>query len=153
MKHYLILLLFTLVPAAVYGQTGKSHLNLNKNGLALGGYDAVAYQTQQKAIEGKSTYSYRYNDAVYYFASENNLLLFKKNPEKFLPAYGGWCAYAMGDSGDKVKVDPETFKIINGRLYLFYNFFFNNTLDSWNENETVLKRNADNNWNKIIHAK
>ena len=71
-------------------------------------------------------------------------------PEKYEPAYGGWCAYAMGNSSEKVEVDPETFKIIGGKLYLFYNFYFNNTLKSWNKNETGLKTKADGNWNKFI---
>jgi len=48
---------------------------------------------------------------------------FKANPEKYEPAYGGWCAYAMGENGEKVKIDPETYKIIEGKLFLFYNFW------------------------------
>jgi hypothetical protein len=59
------------------------------------------------------------------------------------PAYGGWCAYAMGSTGEKVSVDPKTFKIVNGRLNLFYNRFFNNTLDDWNKDEVNLKKKAD----------
>ena len=56
--------------------------------------------------------------------------VFLKNPTNFEPEYGGWCAYAMGDSGEKVTINPETFKIINGKLYLFYNAFLTNTLKS-----------------------
>ena len=62
----------------------------------------------------------------------------------------GWCAYAMGAKGEKVEVDPETFKIVDGKLYLFYNKFFNNTLESWNKDEARLRSNADKNWSKII---
>ena len=57
----------------------------------------------------------------------------------------------MGKSGDKVEVDPETFKILNGKLYLFYNKYFNNTLKSWNKDEVNLKAKADANWQKIYH--
>ena len=63
----------------------------------------------------------------------------------------GWCAYAMGAKGEKVSIDPETFKIINGKLYLFYNSYFNNTLKSWNKNEPTLKAKADVNWKRIYH--
>jgi len=51
----------------------------------------------------------------------------------------------MGELGEKVRIDPETFKIVNGKLYLFYNFFFNNTLKDWNDNEKHLKSKADKN--------
>jgi hypothetical protein len=78
------------------------------------------------------------------------LLKFKANPEKYKPAYGGWCAYAMGENGEKVKVDPETYKIVDGKLYLFYNFWTTNTLDDWNKNEKKLKEAADRNWSKIV---
>jgi hypothetical protein len=90
-----------------------------------------------------------HNGATYYFLSDENKSKFVANPTQFEPKFGGWCAYAMGDSGEKVKIDPETFKIVDGKLYLFYNFFFNNTLKDWNENEKVLKQKADENWSKI----
>ena len=64
--------------------------------------------------------------------------------------FGGWCAYAMGDNGEKVDIDPETFKIIDGKLYLFYNAYFNNTLNSWNKDEKNLKNKANNNWSKLL---
>ena len=74
---------------------------------------------------------------TYYFYSEENRLQFQNDPGKFEPAYGGWCAYARGNTGEKVKIDPETYKVLEGRLYLFYNFYFNNTLKTWNQKETV----------------
>ena len=86
---------------------------------------------------------------MYYFISNENKIIFIGKPEKYEPTYGGWCAYALGNSGEKVKVDPETFEIINGRVYLFYNFFFNNTLEDWIDDEMNLKLMADKNWKKI----
>ena len=85
----------------------------------------------------------------YKFASAANLETFKKNPTKYEPAYGGWCAYAMGAKGEKVEVDPENYKIVNGTLNLFYKSFFSNTLDDWNKNETKLRKQADVNWLKL----
>ncbi len=85
----------------------------------------------------------------YYFSSASNRDLFKSQPDKYEPQYGGWCAYAMGSSGEKVEVDPETFRILEGKLYLFYNKFFNNTLNSWLKDEKKFKSQADANWFKI----
>jgi hypothetical protein len=86
---------------------------------------------------------------TYYFSSAANKEVFKKDPAQYEPQYGGWCAYAMGSKGEKVPIDPETFKITNGKLYLFYNKFFNNTLTSWNKDESGLMNKANVNWGKI----
>ena len=128
----------------------KKHFNL-ENDLALDGYDAVAYLNQSKAIKGNKSNSVIYEGVTYYFSSVVNKNEFLKNPSKFEPAYGGWCAFAMGSNGKKVSVDPKTFKIVNGRLNLFYNRFFNNTLEDWNKDEANLKRKADLNWQKTFH--
>ncbi len=128
----------------------KKHFNLEKN-LAIEGYDPVAYFKQSKAVEGKKEFSVIDQGVTYYFSSIVNRELFKSNPAKYEPEYGGWCAFAMGSSGEKVNVDPETFKVVNGKLYLFYNKFFNNTLKDWNKNENNLKTKADANWAKTFH--
>ena len=120
------------------------------NGLAIQGYDPVSY-FKGKPEKGSATYSYTYDGVVYRFANAANLATFKQNPGGYEPQYGGWCAYAMGAKGEKVEVDPETFKIINGKLYLFYNHFFNNTLKTWNTGEAQLKPKADANWQKLYH--
>ena len=123
--------------------------NLNKSDVAIQGYDPVAYFKENKAIKGKKNLAVLAHGVTYYFSSLENRELFRKNYIAYEPQYGGWCAYAMGKDGDKVEVDPETFKIVNGKLYLFYNAFFNNTLKSWNKNEATLKANADQNWKKF----
>ncbi|KYP13696.1 YHS domain-containing (seleno)protein [Flavihumibacter sp. CACIAM 22H1] len=142
-----VYLLFLYLPARP--QTAATHWNLEK-GMALQGYDAVAYHSQQKAVKGTARFAVTHLGAVWLFASAENKEIFRKNPEKFEPAYGGWCAFAMGDSGKKVEVDPDTFKLIDGKLYLFYNKYFTNTLLSWNKKESVLKAKGDANWEKII---
>lgn len=123
--------------------------NLDKK-VAIQGYDPVGYFKQNKAVKGKKEIAATYEGVIYYFSSVENKNLFLKSPAKYEPQYGGWCAYAMGDSGDKVEINPETFKIIEGKLYLFYNAYFNNTLKSWNKNEASLKAKADANWKKVI---
>ena len=129
--------------------TRTKHFNLEKN-LALQGFDPISYFTKGKAIKGNPKIVANYAGIDYYFSSEANKNLFVANPSKYEPQYGGWCAYALGEKGTKVEIDPETFKIIDGKLYLFYNAFFNNTLTSWNKNEKELKSKADKNWEKII---
>lgn len=151
--RYLILILLFCSTIIFAQNTPINHLNIDKNKLALEGYDAVSYITMNKAIKGNKDISYSYQGATYLFSSKQNLEKFKASPDKFLPQYGGWCAYAMGYSGDKVEVDPETFKIKDGKLYLFYNSFFTNTLPKWNSNEQNLKIKADKNWNKTITTK
>ena len=125
-----------------------TNFNIEKSGLAIKGYDPISYFLG-KPQKGSSLFLYKYNGVNYQFSNSKNLQLFKSSPEKFEPAYGGWCAYAMGATGEKVEIDPETYKIINGKLYLFYNSFFNNTLPKWNNDEKNLNKKADTNWIKI----
>lgn len=128
----------------------KSHFNVSKS-IALSGYDAVSYFSQKKPTKGQETFTVNFQGILYLFSSAENKELFKANPSKYEPAYGGWCAYAMGAKAEKVPVDPETFKIMNGKLYLFYNQFFNNTLKDWNKDENNLMTKANANWAKIFH--
>lgn len=151
MKVTLTLTFLSLVIFQSFGQSDelrKKHFNIKKN-IAIEGYDPVSYFSGTPQ-EGKSNLTHAVNGVIYQFSTANNLALFKANPSKYEPAYGGWCAYAMGETGEKVKIDPETFKIVDGKLYLFYNFWTNNTLTEWNRNEKPLKAKADQNWKKIL---
>jgi len=153
MRAILLLAVFSLTSLASFSQDAgslrKKHFNLD-NGIAIQGYDPVAYFTENKAVKGKKDMAVYHQGVTYHFSSPANKELFKANPSKYEPEYGGWCAYAMGNSGEKVSVDPETFKIVNGKLYLFYNRFFTNTLKDWNKNEATLKSKADANWPKLF---
>jgi YHS domain-containing protein len=151
MKKNLTFLVLTLGIHLGYAQSdvlAQKHFNVKSN-IALEGFDPVSYFTG-KPKEGAQSFRHTVNGVTYHFSSAANLKIFRENPTKFEPAYGGWCAYAMGVSGEKVKVDPETFKIIDGKLYLFYNFWGNNTLEDWNNNQLKLKSEADRNWHAII---
>ena len=153
MKAISFLIAFGIFNLSVVAQDAgvlrKKHFNL-ESGIAIKGYDPVAYFTQNKAVKGKKELAVSHQAIVYYFSSPENKELFKAAPYKYEPEYGGWCAYAMGQNGEKISVDPETFKVLNGHLYLFYNRYFTNTLKDWNKNETTLKRNADLNWPKLF---
>ena len=147
-KSFFSVLLLLMVLAV--GSFGQSHQNLNSKNIAIEGYDAVSYFNANKAIKGVAKNSFSYRGATYQFATVQNLAAFKENPARYAPQYGGWCAYAMGATGEKVEIDPATFKIVDGKLYLFYNKYFTNTLISWNKNERDLKAKADKNWLVII---
>lgn len=152
MKRVIIMLLIAIISSASFAQSASKKLseyNL-ENKVAIQGYDPVSYFKQGKAIKGRKEVLASFDGVVYQFSSVTNKEIFLKNPSNFEPQYGGWCAYAMGSSGEKVEINPETFKIIDGKLYLFYNAFFNNTLKSWNKDEASLKGKADANWKKII---
>jgi YHS domain-containing protein len=143
------LLVISFLPISAQDEAALRTKNYNvEKGLALQGYDPVSYFTG-KPLKGNKTYAANYKGIIYWFTNAANLETFKKAPQNYEPQYGGWCAYAMGKTGDKVEIDPETFKIISGKLYVFYNKWLNNTLDSWNKNEAVLKQQADANWKKI----
>jgi YHS domain-containing protein len=135
--------------ASAQPEKRKKEFNLTKASLAIQGYDPVAYFTQNKAVEGRSSFSLQHEGVVYYFSTAQNRDVFQAAPARYEPQYGGWCAYAMGVKGEKVPVDPETFKISDGKLFLFYNRFFNNTLKLWNKEEKALHDKADANWSKI----
>ncbi len=131
----------------------KRHKQFNlTDDIAIDGYDPVSYFTEGKAVKGNKMYIAKTEGIVYYFSSEKNKKAFLQDYKKYEPMYGGWCAYAMGSSGEKVEIDPETFKIIDGKLFLFYNAYLNNTLKSWNKDEVNLKKKADTNW-KLINQK
>src|SRR5262249_10582457 len=131
-----LLLIFSITASAQSTEVRKKQFNLERSGLAIRGYDPVAYFTAGKAVDGKKDISLEYEGATYRFATIADRDAFKADPGKYEPQYGGWCAYAMGANDEKVEIDPETFKIVDGKLYLFYNKYFNNTLKSWNKDES-----------------
>ena len=142
---YIILLYFTAI-SSVFSQT----IDYNtKKGIAVKGYDVVAYFNNE-AIEGSKTYSTTFDDVKYKFSSQKNLDAFLLNPDAFIPQYGGYCAYAVATNSKKADVDPKTFEIRDGKLYLFYNSWGNNTLKKWIEKDVKgLQEKADLNWEAI----
>ena len=124
------------------------HYNLGADKLALGGYDPVAYFTKNQALKGRKEISAEHRGVTYWFASEGDKKLFAESPEKYLPAYGGWCATAMAKA-EKVEIDPANFKVTNGRLFLFYKGLWGNARKDWEKDEAGLAARADANWKKI----
>jgi YHS domain-containing protein len=137
-----------LLTTVSFGQTQP----IDENGLAIGGYDLVSYHSSQPT-KGLVKYQVKHNKATYYFVSSENLKAFKANPEKYLPAYGGFCAWGVAAKKAKFPIDPETYDIIDGKLYLFFNGEVEgkmlNTLLPWNAETSSLKKDGDKNWKKM----
>jgi YHS domain-containing protein len=126
---------------------------VDKNKLAIGGYDVVAYFKANKATKGAPKYAASYQGVTYRFASAANRKAFQANPAQYLPQCDGYCAWGVSEKSDKFPINPETFKVVGGKLYLFYNGPFNgqnfNTLDEWNKDEDRHLKTIDANWQKI----
>jgi YHS domain-containing protein len=153
MRNFLLLMALMAigtVPLLAQKAARLQQFNLD-HGLAIQGYDPVAYFTAHKAIKGDKQFAASADGVLYYFSSAENKALFLQNYKQYEPQYGGWCAYAMGASHEKVEIDPETFKIVDNKLYLFYHSWTNNTLTKWNKEEQRLKQSADQYWNTVFH--
>ncbi|WP_396602925.1 YHS domain-containing (seleno)protein [Algibacter sp. R77976] len=138
-----LILLFLVTASSVSAQTIDYNL---KKGFVANGYDVVAYFNNE-AIEGTKKFTTSFDGVKFKFSSEENLEAFNKNPEKYTPQYGGYCAYAIALKNEKVSINPKTFLIKEDKLYLFYNAWGTNTLDLWKKgNEAILKEKADTNW-------
>jgi YHS domain-containing protein len=149
---YTTLLFLCLSTFSLCGQINP----VDKNGVAVGGYDVVTYFEGTKPVKGIGDYTEKYEGATYQFASPENQKLFKENPKKFIPQFDGYCALAVS-YGKKISIDPLTYKIKEGKLYLFFNGKTShgrlNSLETWNKNEEKLLKKADTNWPDVKKAK
>ncbi len=105
--------------AAPYNTLKRGVISDTPTGIAINGYDTVAYFTDNKAVKGSEAHAYSWMGAKWQFASQQHLELFKATPEKFAPQYGGYCAYGVSQ-GYLVSIEPEQFTILDGKLYLNY---------------------------------
>ena len=111
---------------------------------AIRGYDPVAYHTESRPVKGKANHTLVHNGATWHFASEENRALFQRDPERYAPAYGGFCAYGMS-RGFAVSTDPDAWTIVDGTLYLNYSLGVRKT---WLKNVRGNIERADANWLK-----
>ncbi len=130
--------------------TASTTSNLNKSGVILDGYDPVSYFKSDKPVKGDPKFQLKQGEIIYWFSSEANRQTFIKDPKKYEPQFGGWCAYAVADSKSKVKIDPKSFVIQDGRLLLFYNGIWGDTRKLWlhtkNKDSKSFLKDADAHW-------
>jgi peroxiredoxin/YHS domain-containing protein len=125
--------------------------NVSKSGPALGGYDPVSYFPDggSKPLKGEARLSHTDRGITYRFASQHNLDLFKANPDAYIPAHGGWCSWAMAQDGSKVEVDPKSYIIADGRLFLFYKDLITDTRAKFQKDTASNATRADANWKRL----
>jgi YHS domain-containing protein len=144
LKFFFAFLLLLTVITGSYAQknSGKYFNNLNEKEVILDGYDAVAFFTDNKPVIGDEKFRVTYEDALYYFASKQHLDVFKRNPEKYKPQFGAWCAYAIS-LGRVAPIDVNTFSIVDGRLVLQHN---ERAVKGWNKDVAGNLSKADKYW-------
>lgn len=143
------ILFFQVFLITIFQLSGQTVDFNTKKGLAIHGYDVVSYFDMDPE-PGNQEIKYELDGISYLFSNQDNREKFIEDPNAYLPEYGGYCAYAMATSAKKVGVNPETYEIRAGKLYLFYNSGRNNTLEAWiKESPELLIPKADANWEKV----
>ena len=117
-------------------------------GVAIHGYDPVAYYLERKPVEGSDNFEFEWMGATWRFASERNLEIFKAKPEHYAPQYGGYCAYAVSQ-GVNSDIDPNAWKIVDAKLYLNLN---NRIQKIWLQDIPGYIRMADANWPRLLNG-
>ncbi len=125
------------------------HANLDRAGLAVQGYDVVSYFETGEAQMGKPDLASTWRGGTYRFATPEHRAAFAADPNKYEPAYGGWCATAIAVKEEKVEIDPANFKITDGRLFLFYKGWLGDARKDWLKDEPNLIPRGDRAWAEI----
>lgn len=136
--------LLMLSSSIMMAQTLKGKVFTTSNG-AIDGYDVVAYFTEAKPLKGNQQYSHQWEGATWYFTSAKHRDLFKADPKKYAPAFGGFCAYGVSQ-GYKVKVEADAWDIVDGVLYLNYN---TEVQKSWKTDKAGYIAKAKSSWTNI----
>ena len=144
LKPFLLgFLLLTLTACGALKETTFVH-----DGYAIRGYDTVAYHTGTGPLAGSSAYTHEYNGAIWRFANQENLDLFRENPARYAPQYGGYCAHGMS-KGYAVSTDPNAWHVVDNKLYLNYSLGVRRT---WLKDVPGNVSKADDNWQKKLFS-
>ena len=136
---FVLLVVFVAVPAKA---NAKSAVNIDKKGVAIKGYDPVAYFTMSKPMKGKKDFEASWMGASWLFASAGNRVMFQGEPEKYAPRYGGYCAYGVA-TNSLFDINPKAWTVYKGHLYLNKSL---NVRDMWSKDIPGNIRKADANW-------
>ena len=150
MKKLILSLIVATLALPLFAQTAtKTILNLDKTGVAIQGYDPVAFFTDKKPVKGDAKFIAKHGGAIYQFASKEHKDLFKADPAKYEPEFGGYCAY--GVSRNKlVEIDVEAFQIVDGKLLLQYS---KGVRDDFNADAKANLGKAYFNWASLVDKK
>jgi YHS domain-containing protein len=140
-----VIALAAATPVYAYDARSTSATNIGDGSIAIRGHDPVAYFTDGKPVAGSAAFKASHEGATYHFASAANRDAFVNEPAKYVPQYGGFCAYAAA-LGYKADADPAAFKVVNGKLYLNYNAAVNK---NWSSDAAGYIGKADVKWSAI----
>ena len=128
---------------------GVEPVNKNSAGLALRGYDAVAYFREGAAVEGRAEFEHQWNGARWRFKSAENRDAFARDPGAYAPQYGGYCSYAVAH-GYTADADPLAWKVVDGKLYLNYN---GDVRRLWEQDIPGFLQKSEQNWPRFLERK
>lgn len=150
MNKLILSLVVATLALPLFAQTAtKTLLNLDKTGVAIQGYDPVAFFTDNKPVKGDQKLPVKHDRAIYFFSSKEHKDLFKADPAKYTPEFGGYCAY--GVSRNKlVEIDVDAFQIVDGKLLLQYS---KGVRDDFNKDTKGNLAKADANWASLVDKK
>ena len=135
-----VFILFSLAASAQSGSIAPQFYQ--EKGIAIKGYDPVSYFTFQKAVAGDPAITFSWKGVQWQFSSKENLELFKKQPEKYAPQFGGYCAYGVSEN-HKSPTDPNAWTVVGEKLYLNYNL---KVKELWSKDIPGRIQKADSNW-------
>ncbi len=138
--------MFSILAMCALSVFALDPVNKTRAGVAIKGYDAVAYFTQKAPVKGKAEFAHQWNGAEWRFASQEHLDKFKANPEQYAPQYGGYCAWAVAKNST-ASIDPEAWRVVDGKLYLNYS---KRIQKKWEKDIPGNIEKADGNWPKLL---
>jgi YHS domain-containing protein len=147
-RKFLLLIVLTgaaVVLAACGRTTDFEIIDKAADGTALSGYDAVAYFVVNSAVEGNPQYQFVWKGAKWLFSNQENMEKFKRDPEAYVPQFGGYCSYAVS-KGYTADGDPQAWKIVDGRLFLNYNV---EVKQEWEKDQERLIHEGEKNWEEF----
>ena len=145
-KSLAIVAICTSLIFAGLANAAKPVYSGGKERAAVRGYDVVAYFNAKKPVKGLSEFSTRHAGAKWLFASNSNLVLFTANPEKYMPQYGGYCAYAVAKNST-ASSKPQYFTVHEGKLYMNYS---KSVYNKWLKDKSKYIEHADKNWPELV---
>lgn len=137
----LLMLLITPVGAAI------AKVNTGTDGVAIHGYDAVAYFLEGRAVRGTREFEHDWQDAKWQFSSAANQDLFAANPGRYAPQYGGFCAVCLALDGELTDANPKAWTIVDGKLYLNYSIY---QRTQWRIKSNIYVKYGDDEWSRLI---
>ena len=150
MKKLILSLVVATLALPLFAQTAtKTLLNLDSSGVAIQGFDPVAFFTDNKPVKGDQKYLVKHDGAIYFFGSKEHKDLFKADPAKYEPEFGGYCAYGVSKNR-LVEIDVDAFQIVDGKLLLQYS---KGVRDDFNKDTKGNLAKANANWTGLVAKK